>query len=845
MLRRSSRSRSKNPLYPMHIRLKTGVAGAALALFTLSAQAALNVLFLATQNDAAYQTYIEAQYPGAVWSHKVSGLVGDDLVGGDLDRVALFTGPLVAEGGETISVRSYMQRFDLVVVGVPTTSANFVDNRNGQDWAELNKPVLFHSAASSRSVGGRTGMFTGDGFITVGLGWPVDTRRDSSSALSNRLLAGSETATSFYLVPDTDTINGAQTFGTGEAITSVTDGISAFHRGLIFWTGGTLNGAGHTMFSHRAFLPLKGDINDLNEDGLKVLANVIDELLVPITTPIFPAPSGLIAAAGVGQVELTWNSVPTSISYNVKRSTVSGGPYTTIANVAGTTYTDTNVVIGTTYHYVVSGVGDVESPNSAQASATPVPTLQAATSILYIATSNSASYQSFATAGQFANNTWTFKAVGVGANQVGGDLDRVTDFTGTNGGTGISVRAYLERFDLIIVGVPTGSANFVDQANGADWAAITKPILFHSAFVARASGGRPGLFTGDNTLTFTHGNPLDSARVSNSALSDRLLAGVGNVANLYAAIQSDTINGIAAYGNGELITSLTDGLVSHHGLAFWTAGATLQVLPPNGLTLAANRAFLPLKGSNADLTADGLQVLANVLVELRKVQAVPAPLLTAPSGLVATAEENGTVTLAWTAGFGATTFSIKRSIELGGPYTTISAGVVNGVTYSDTSAVGGVPNYYVVSAVNASAESPNSNEATATPVAVANPLQTWRQSNFGSGENSGTGADDADPDGDGINNLIEYAIGTDPKSSNSAAAAALGRVGDALTLTFNRIADPSLVYTVRGSTTLGDWSETPIFSSTGSANTPGPVTVEDSPSMASQSKRFLRLEVSY
>ena len=86
------------------------------------------------------------------------------------------------------------------------------------------------------------------------------------------------------------------------------------------------------------------------------------------------APTGLTAAGGIGKVNLSWNASPTATSYNVKRSTTSGGPYTTIAgNVTGTSYTDTTVTGGTTYYYVVSAVNPQgESPNSNQASAAPV-----------------------------------------------------------------------------------------------------------------------------------------------------------------------------------------------------------------------------------------------------------------------------------------------------------------------------------------------------------------------------------------------------------------------------------------------------------------------------------------
>ena len=86
-----------------------------------------------------------------------------------------------------------------------------------------------------------------------------------------------------------------------------------------------------------------------------------------------PAPTGLVATAGSNQVGLTWTSALGATSYNVKRGTTSGGPYSTIApGVTATSHTDTTAVNGTTYYYVVSAVnGGGESPNSAEASATP------------------------------------------------------------------------------------------------------------------------------------------------------------------------------------------------------------------------------------------------------------------------------------------------------------------------------------------------------------------------------------------------------------------------------------------------------------------------------------------
>jgi fibronectin type 3 domain-containing protein len=84
-------------------------------------------------------------------------------------------------------------------------------------------------------------------------------------------------------------------------------------------------------------------------------------------------PTGLMATPANAQVSLTWAASATATSYNVKRSTTTGGPYTKISSPTATNFTDTNLANGTTYFYVVSAVNATsESANSVQASATPV-----------------------------------------------------------------------------------------------------------------------------------------------------------------------------------------------------------------------------------------------------------------------------------------------------------------------------------------------------------------------------------------------------------------------------------------------------------------------------------------
>ena len=97
-------------------------------------------------------------------------------------------------------------------------------------------------------------------------------------------------------------------------------------------------------------------------------------LLVNLAPPSSPA-----AIAGDKQVSLSWGASVEASSYHVKRATIAGGPYETVACLAATAtnFTDTGVVDGTTYYYAVSAAyagnpnSGGESANSGEVSATP------------------------------------------------------------------------------------------------------------------------------------------------------------------------------------------------------------------------------------------------------------------------------------------------------------------------------------------------------------------------------------------------------------------------------------------------------------------------------------------
>ncbi|WP_339824932.1 glycoside hydrolase family 9 protein [Paenibacillus sp. FSL R7-0163] len=102
--------------------------------------------------------------------------------------------------------------------------------------------------------------------------------------------------------------------------------------------------------------------------------------------PQVPArPTNVQAVAGNGTVHLTWNAISGVSEYTVKRSEVSGGPYTVLENVMGTDYMDSGRVNGTTYYYVITATNSVgESLPSIQVSAKPQETTQPTTGNLKV-----------------------------------------------------------------------------------------------------------------------------------------------------------------------------------------------------------------------------------------------------------------------------------------------------------------------------------------------------------------------------------------------------------------------------------------------------------------------------
>lgn len=135
--------------------------------------------------------------------------------------------------------------------------------------------------------------------------------------------------------------------------------------------------------------------------------------------------------------------------------------------------------------------------------------------------------------------------------------------------------------------------------------------------------------------------------------------------------------------------------VNRKGLAApWSEKFALSIQPEGG-------------GGNYGTTSGGYDQLGYGTLVFTRDPVSPAA---APSGVTAWPTA-GQVVLSWWGVANGTSYNVKRAATSGGPYTTVTSGIADPLTYIDSPASGTW--YYVVSATTASGESQNSSEVVA------------------------------------------------------------------------------------------------------------------------------------
>ncbi|NBR62938.1 MAG: hypothetical protein EBT77_01240 [Verrucomicrobia bacterium] len=270
------------------------------------------------------------------------------------------------------------------------------------------------------------------------------------------------------------------------------------------------------------------------------------------------------------------------------------------------------------------------------------------------------------------------------------------------------------------------------------------------------------------------------------------------------------LDGGTSYGGNTAFFTGMDLAVNSSAAGFpWIRGASGQIT---------------LTVSNAGSTASSgpLTVTANL-----------------PDGLTAT-EMSGT---GWTANSNRT--SCTRSDSLGSgsnhPVLTLSLAVASkaAATLEPTFTVAGGGDAYAP------------NNTITQVITTISPVDSWRVQYFGSSVNSGIGADTHAPAGDGIANLVKYALGIPQVLTPATNGLPEMRMTNRrLALTFQRQKNATdIVYEVQAAgDPFGFSNATVLWSSAshaygGGTNASEVVTVQDTEDMNSANRRFLRLQI--
>jgi fibronectin type 3 domain-containing protein len=463
--------------------------------------------------------------------------------------------------------------------------------------------------------------------------------------------------------------------------------------------------------------------------------NSAEASAAPVAPPL--APSGLSATPGNGQVALSWSGSSGATSYQIKRSTASGGPYGSVGTATGTAFVDGNVANGTTYFYVVSALNaGGESPNSNQAIATPLappapPTGLSAqagnarVTLSWNVTANATTYnlkRSTSSGGPYA----TIQAGITGTSATDSGLTNGTSYyyvvsgvdVGGEGGNSAEASA-------TPVGAPAAPTGLVASGRNTQvlltWNISTGAVSY-TVKRGAASGGPYTTIASGLTLTTLTDTGLTNGTSYFYVVSATNAGGESPNSSEASATPNAGVNApanlTATPGNAQIVLawSPVTGANSYTVLRSVKAGGPYATIAP-----AAGPTYTDLGLTNGVAYYYVVHALVGGAESGDSNEASARPTLgpSAPSTLSVKAD-NGQLTLTWTASIGATSYKVQRSMISGGPYSDLAT--VSSPGYVDTAVTNGVAYYYVVLAQGAGGESPPSAEVAGIPIGISTSL---------------------------------------------------------------------------------------------------------------------------
>ena len=231
---------------------------------------------------------------------------------------------------------------------------------------------VFVTSGAGTTIGGQTDSFnytyrtlTGDGTLIARIAKARQTNNAKLGILmSETLAAGSKFSSVVYNYNGvwlndmmyTRATDGVDAQASSSSITTVPTWLKLVRSGNTFTGYASTNGttwvtvrSATISMANQIFMGLL----DCSSNTADLCTATFDNVSAPCS-----APTGVTATVGNGQTRLGWTASLGATSYNIKRATVSGGPYTIIGTVTSPTlnFSDSTAVSGTSNYYAITAV---------------------------------------------------------------------------------------------------------------------------------------------------------------------------------------------------------------------------------------------------------------------------------------------------------------------------------------------------------------------------------------------------------------------------------------------------------------------------------------------------------